>query len=828
MKTLSRRSRPRVEPLEDRTVPSELIPSALFDPSFNGNGTQIVPFQVGGVSVQAFPESTAVEADNGKIVAAGVTSGQLALTRLNPDGTLDTTFATNGTTNSISLPPNYIQVFVAIQPGDKIIVAYTAGSSSAEEFAVRRFNVDGSVDTSFGTSGLALVAIPDRDNAEVRALAIDASGKILIGGRALNNSSAFPNTTEVFAAARLNADGSPDSSFGSAGTAIISFDPSDSADLTGIGIQPSTGRIILSGTENAGTDSSLETHAQWAVAGLSSNGTIDTSFGDAGKLVFSFNAFDSATALAIGTDGKILLAGSAGSQSLIIMTTSTTLTITDIAVARLNADGSFDNTFFSNTGLPGRREFELPGVDSTTTILGNLGMPVVLHYHTDYAQAAAIEPNGDIIIEGFHQGYFNDENFAPTLLRLHADGTLAAIGVVSLPGQGQFAGGLALQADGKIVLTGDDDRNSILGFIIARLAGVVSGTQTAGVFDPNAAVWYLHNANASGASSPAPFQYGAQGWVGVIGDWAGTGPETIGVFDPVNAVWYLRDSNSPGTPHITPFQYGAEEWIPLVGDWKGSGHSGIGVFDPATATWYLRSELDAGPPDGAADPQVTSFQYGAQGWIPVVGDWTGTGHLGIGVFDPTNAIWYLRSSLSSGPPDVGVFQYGAAGWKPVVGDWTRSGHTGIGLFDPTTATWYLRSEANAGAPDVSGGPFQYGAAGWEPVVGDYLGPVLPQSDFSGAAPAMAGSLSGVHSAANALPAGIPAFSENNQPVLTAGPTSASAVAQLPALTLARLSLTAGSQIVSTELNARLSPFVLHELARPGRSNPDIDALMGGL
>jgi hypothetical protein len=77
-------------------------------------------------------------------------------------------------------------------------------------------------------------------------------------------------------------------------------------------------------------------------------------------------------------------------------------------------------------------------------------------------------------------------------------------------------------------------------------------------------------------------------------------------------------------------------------------------------TWYLRNEDSAGAPDAGV------FQYGGGGWVPVVGDWSGSGQVGIGAFDPKTATWYLRSSLSSGWSDAGVFAYGGGGWQPVV------------------------------------------------------------------------------------------------------------------------------------------------------------------
>ena len=71
----------------------------------------------------------------------------------------------------------------------------------------------------------------------------------------------------------------------------------------------------------------------------------------------------------------------------------------------------------------------------------------------------------------------------------------------------------------------------------------------------------------------------------------------------------------------------------------------------------------------AGEPDIGTFQYGAPGWIPVIGDWTGSGHTGIGVVDPATMTWYLRNEDSPGPPDAGVFQFGAPGGIPVAGTW---------------------------------------------------------------------------------------------------------------------------------------------------------------
>jgi hypothetical protein len=232
---------------------------------------------------------------------------------------------------------------------------------------------------------------------------------------------------------------------------------------------------------------------------------------------------------------------------------------------------------------------------------------------------------------------------------------------------------------------------------------------TVGVFDPATQTWYLRGSNSAGPPAAGQFRFGTATSVPVSGDWTGTSADTIGVFDQSTFTWYLRNEDSAGPPDAGQFQYGGVGWLPVTGDWQGSGHTGIGVYDPTTATWYLRNEASAGAPDAGV------FRFGVAGGIAVVGDWTGTGHLGIGVFDPATFTWFLRSSASAGAPDVGVFQYGGAGFKAIAGDWTGAGHAGIGAFDPATATFFLRTEPSAGPPDA--GQFAFGGPGFKPVAG---------------------------------------------------------------------------------------------------------------
>jgi hypothetical protein len=250
--------------------------------------------------------------------------------------------------------------------------------------------------------------------------------------------------------------------------------------------------------------------------------------------------------------------------------------------------------------------------------------------------------------------------------------------------------------------------------------------QTIGVFDPSTGGWYLRNEDSPGAPDAGQFQFGLPGWEGVTGDWNGDGVTTVGSVDPTGtvngnptqfAIWYLRNENSAGGPDVTPFAFGLSGWIPVTGDWTGSGHTGIGMYDPATATWYLEND----PGSGKVDFQ---FQFGAPNWAPVTGDWNGDGVTTIGVvapLEPSGASgphWYLRNENDAGAPDAGSFSYGFPGWTPVTGDWSGSGITGIGMVDPQ-ANWYLRDTPSAGSPDIT--PFAFGSGLWKPVSGAWTG-----------------------------------------------------------------------------------------------------------
>jgi hypothetical protein len=194
------------------------------------------------------------------------------------------------------------------------------------------------------------------------------------------------------------------------------------------------------------------------------------------------------------------------------------------------------------------------------------------------------------------------------------------------------------------------------------------GIITPAVVDPATATWYLRHSNDPSDPAVTAFPYGYFTWAPVAGDWDGDGIDSVGVVDATGAsspyaLWYLRNGSGPGAPDII-YAFGIPGWVPVAGDWDGDGQATAGMYDPSTGTWYLRHSNDP------FDPAVTSFRYGGVGWQPVVGDWDGDGVTTVGVFDP-NGLWYLRDSNGPGAPDITPFPYGLGGWTPLTGAWTR-------------------------------------------------------------------------------------------------------------------------------------------------------------
>ncbi len=320
---------------------------------YNADGTLDTGFGTAGTTTTDIDNNSSDRAwaaalqTDGKIIAAGHSWADFAVVRYNADGTLDTGFGTNGTTttdiDNNSLDAAYA---VALQPDGKIIAA----GDSEGAFVVVRYNADGTLDTGFGTNGTTTTDIDNNSLDAAHAVALQPDGKIIAAG--------FSGL--AFALVRYNADGSLDTGFGTAGTTITDIDNNSSDGAWAVALQPD-GKIIAAGF--SGLD--------FAVVRYNADGSLDTGFGTAGTTITDIdnNSSDGAWAVALQTDGKIIATGQSGGA---------------FAVVRYNADGSLDTGF----GTAG----------TTITDIGNDSFDVAL--------AVALQPDGKIIAAGFSGGDF--------------------------------------------------------------------------------------------------------------------------------------------------------------------------------------------------------------------------------------------------------------------------------------------------------------------------------------------------------------------------------------------------------------------------------------
>ncbi len=227
-----------------------------------------------------------------------------------------------------------------------------------------------------------------------------------------------------------------------------------------------------------------------------------------------------------------------------------------------------------------------------------------------------------------------------------------------------------------------------------------SGTSKVGTFRPADGDFYLdYNGNGiwDGCVADRCLFIGLNGDIPVIGDWDGSGTSKVGTFRPTDGAFYL-DYNGNGQwdgCEVDRCLYiGANGDLPVVGDWNGSGTAKVGTFRPSDGTFHLDYNGN-GVWDGCDTDRCLSM--GLNGDIPLVGDWNGSGTAKIGTFRPTDGAFYLDyngNGAWDGCETDRCLYIGLNGDMPVVGDWDASGTAKVGTFRPTDGAFYLDYNGN--------------------------------------------------------------------------------------------------------------------------------------
>jgi uncharacterized delta-60 repeat protein len=270
-------------------------PDGRLDKTFSGDGKNFTNFTHGDDVALAL----ALQGD-GKIVAAGrahvsPAHWAFALARYNEDGTIDTSFGTNGRVRTGFTTKVDEADAVAVQADGKIVAAGGAAmfSRTAEsKFALARYDTDGALDSSFDADGkLTLDFGGDEEWAD--GVAIQADGKIVAAGTG--------GAASDFALARVETDGTPDAGFGNAGKVLTNFTTNDlDGAWGGLAIQ-ADGKIVAAG--HAG-------FLRFALARYETDGDLDATFSGNGKVTTRFTCCATiAWGVAIQADGRIVAGG---------------------------------------------------------------------------------------------------------------------------------------------------------------------------------------------------------------------------------------------------------------------------------------------------------------------------------------------------------------------------------------------------------------------------------------------------------------------------------------------------------------------------------------
>lgn len=384
----------------------------------NADGTLDDSFDPGSATNQVV-YATALQADGRTIIAGAFSSyngiARSRIARLNPDGSLDTSF-------DPGLGPNNAVRCTVIQNDGKFFIGGIFTTiNGTDRSRLARLNLDGSLDTSFDPGTGA--------NNSVLATAIQADGKIIIGGNFTSI-----NGTTFGRIARLNLDGSLDASFNTGQGASNS--------VTSITLQPD-GRIII-----GGSFSNYNGTGRNNLVRLNTNGSVDTSF-DTGTSFYP----DVRTAL-VRADGKIIIGGG-------------------FSLTRLNPDGSLDASFSTGT-TQSIFVWSISEQNDGRIIIGgsfgyadDTGRNGVARLHSDgdldvsfnpgsgacwYVNATAVQADGKILAGGYFTSFNGTgRNY---IARLNANGTLDPTFDIGT-GASYVVLSFAPQADGKIIIGGD-------------------------------------------------------------------------------------------------------------------------------------------------------------------------------------------------------------------------------------------------------------------------------------------------------------------------------------------------------------------------------------
>jgi len=596
-----------------------------LDTTFDGDGIVITDVGIGVVD-DDYCRGLGIQPD-GKIVIAGraivsPTTYGLVVIRYNTNGSLDTTFDGDGKA-WLEMAEIVDMYSFALQPDGKILAG---GRSYLNGFngLIARFNSNGSVDTSFGTNGRTSASLKG-----VFSLALQSDGKIIAGG-----SSGPDPTLPAFAIARLNSDGSLDSSFGTSG--VATYHPTF-ADQTWF-VKVRFDNEIFFGGHSAVTQGDPRA----SLFHFSSGGALVQ-----GMIYPEQNAYWNGT---FQTDGKPLIVGA----SFVPSSGFTIRRFIDANTPDTTFNGGVATVKFLPAGIPEASGINAIAMTRDNKIVAAGSVTEQDNQTTGWRWAVTRLYSGLLPPHPERFDFDGDGKADPSIFRpsngqwwylKSSDGGNAAF---------QFGAGTDLPAPGDY--TGD-------------------GKTDIGFWRPSTGEWFILR---SEDFSYYAFPFGTNGDIPRPSDFDGDGKTDYIVYRPSQTTWYRI--NSIGIPSFQ--QIGIAGDKPLIGDFDGDGKSDPAVFRPSNGTWWWLSSVDNAQ---------HAVQWGIATDTLAPGDYDGDGKTDFAVYRSSTGTWYIYNTSNG---SITVTTFGISEDKPAPADFDGDGKADIALFRPSSGVWYvLRSTA---------------------------------------------------------------------------------------------------------------------------------------
>ena len=391
-------------------------------------------------SKEAEAQSILLQKD-GKIIVAGyrgAPENDMVLVRYNENGSLDKSFDTDGFVTTAISGSNVRAYSVALQNDGKILAAGSSSIGVTEVMILVRYNINGSLDTSFNHTGILTSAI-GAVFTEVYAIAIQKDGKIVVTGGVSNDAIDFN-----IAVIRFNNDGTLDNTFDVDG--IVVTDLGSLYDFANSLVIQNDGKIVVTAYSKT-----QATRGLMVIVRYNSDGSLDNTFDQDGKLyTIIVNSSARTNSMVLQSDQKLVLGAATDNGNGL-----------GYVLARYNTDGSVDTTF------------DLDGY----VFSSSFGSFIELAY------TVALQSDEKILVTGYRSDA-SGQNFM--IKRYHKDGSIDdSFGqqgkvITDFGNADDEAKAIALQSDDKIIVAGISFHAGVTDFAIARYNNMITSTKKVG------------------------------------------------------------------------------------------------------------------------------------------------------------------------------------------------------------------------------------------------------------------------------------------------------------------------------------------------------------